>query len=157
MRQFIALCVLLVALAPGAFAQSAGSPLLPGPTVGSQLAPVPTAGSIDDQYPHYVKIRDAFLVQVRHIYFAIGCKIVPGGEFGAAPLLTVEGNDLIKESLAKNIHDPKLHVLISNAGFQGLADAGHGEQCTYWHQHSEEMASIQEQAEAAWNAVGQDP
>lgn len=120
-------------------------------TALSQLSPVPTVGSIDEKNPEYVQIRTAFLNRVTKIYFAIGCKALPGGEFGAIPLINYEGMPLIKESLAKKLMDPKLHVMVSNAGFTGLSQAAKDGQCAYWHQHEEELASLRHEAEIAWN------
>ncbi len=120
-------------------------------TALSQLAPVPTVGSIDEKNPEYVQIRTAFLNRVTKIYFAIGCKALPGGEFGAIPLINYEGMPLIKESLSRKLMDPKLHVMVSNAGFTGLAQAAKDGQCGYWHQHEEELASLRHEAETAWN------
>lgn len=120
----------------------------------SQESPVPTVGSIDEKNPAYVQIRTAFLKRVSKIYFAIGCKALPGGEFGAIPLINYEGMPLIKESMSKNLMDPKLHVMISNAGFAGLNRAATEGQCAYWRQHEEELISLRREAETAWNDDG---
>lgn len=141
MRHMLMMGALMIGLAGHAYA---GTPT-------SAESPVPTVGSIDEKNPGYVQIRTAFLNRVTKIYFAIGCKALPGGEFGAIPLINYEGMPLIKESLSKNLTDPKLHVMISNAGFKGLNQAAKDGQCAYWREHQEELASLRHEAETAWN------
>ncbi len=144
MRSIVMMGALAICLAGNAYADA----------IRSVESPVPTAGSIDEKNPAYVKVRAAFLNRVTKIYFAIGCKALPGGEFGAIPLINYEGKTLIQESMSKNLMDPKLHVMISNAGFAGLNQASKDGQCAYWHHHEEELASLRQEAETAWNDDG---
>ena len=140
MRSIVMMGALLIGLSGHAYADS----------VTSVESPVPTVGSIDEKNPAYVKVRTAFLNRVTKIYFAIGCKALPGGEFGAIPLINYEGKTLIHPAQIAGAN----RVLISNAGFAGLNQASRDGQCAYWHQHEEELASLRQEAETAWNDDG---
>jgi hypothetical protein len=93
----------------------------------------------------YARHKAEFLDNMRAIYFAIGCKVLPDEAY-AFRLINSLANAISQEGIAIGIYDGPAERMAASR--EGLARAQR-EGCAYWHDNPDSVLALRQAAEQA--------